>query len=223
MTDRGLDRLVNFGDAVVAIAITLLVLPLIDIHSAHPQDGLGQLVRRDTFVFVAFFLSFVVIGRLWMVHHELFEAVRAYDATLMRLHLLWLMTIAFLPFPTAMLGVRVSARGASGLYVGTLVLSSLCLSTMRWHVQRTPPLQRTDDDLRAIDGLRNSALFVVAFLAVIIVPGAGLWPMFVLLLDDPLGWWMNRRRARREAAAVPSATRNMDEGQTPPVAPRAGD
>src|ERR1700712_1272659 len=94
-TGRGLDRLVFFGDAVVAIAITLLVLPLIDLHSEHPAAGLGQLVHRDTFVFVAFFLSFVVIGRLWLVHHELFEFVRAYDTPMVQLHLLWLVTIAF--------------------------------------------------------------------------------------------------------------------------------
>src|SRR5918998_5814172 len=75
-TDRGLDRLVTFLDAVVAIAITLLVLPLVDVL---PDEGgtvpLGDLLAEEARRFVTFLLSFAVIAQLWLVHHRLVERV----------------------------------------------------------------------------------------------------------------------------------------------------
>jgi len=79
-TERGLDRLVTFLDAVVAIAITLLVLPLVEVLAElRPEDALADVIRADAGQFWAFLLSFAVIARLWLVHHRLVEQVAAYD------------------------------------------------------------------------------------------------------------------------------------------------
>ena len=79
-TERGLDRFVTFLDAVIAIAITLLVLPLADaIGTTGGGRDLATLLSEQAGRFGAFFLSFVLIARLWLAHHRILESVGAYD------------------------------------------------------------------------------------------------------------------------------------------------
>src|SRR5437868_654279 len=104
--DLALDRLVFFSDAVFAIAITLLVL---EIRIPHLPRGVTIAEAWREFwtlwpSFFAFALSFFVIGRFWMGHHERFRPLRHFDDRLMWPNLLYLMTIAFMPFSTAFLG-----------------------------------------------------------------------------------------------------------------------
>ena len=70
-TARGFDRLVFFSDAVAAIAITLLILPLVD--GVSKQGSLSNLLDADRDRFLAFLLSFLVIARFWTIHHSLFD------------------------------------------------------------------------------------------------------------------------------------------------------
>jgi uncharacterized membrane protein len=77
-THEGLDRLITFLDAVVAIAITLLVLPLVDLLAgAAPGTDLAAVLAGNAGQFGAFLLSFAVIARLWWTHHRLGEQVGA--------------------------------------------------------------------------------------------------------------------------------------------------
>jgi uncharacterized membrane protein len=76
-TTRGLDRLVFFTDAVTAIAITLLVLPLVDsvTEAAHAGLSAEQFIGNNVAAIAGFALSFLVIARLWIAHHSTFEHV----------------------------------------------------------------------------------------------------------------------------------------------------
>lgn len=128
--DLALDRLVFFSDAVFAIAITLLVLeievPSLPVH-ASVASSLQALVDLAP-SFFAFALSFLVIGRFWMGHHERFRALRHYDARLMWPNLLYLMAIAFMPFATAFLGRNLGHFIPALLYnVSMLVVSLLAM------------------------------------------------------------------------------------------------
>ncbi|WP_226359000.1 TMEM175 family protein [Pseudonocardia sp. ICBG601] len=98
----GLERLTFFSDGVFAIAITLLVLPLTDAEIEPGPVGpqLLELLPR----MLTFLLSFAVIGRYWTIHHRLFARFDRADARLMTLNLGYLFGIAFLPFPTSLLG-----------------------------------------------------------------------------------------------------------------------
>lgn len=94
------ERTVFFSDAVFAIAMTLLVL---DLHAPPDlaQDRLGAVLVEALPGFLAYALSFAVIGAAWMNHHSKFAVIRRYDQGLQWLNLLVLFFVALLPMPTS--------------------------------------------------------------------------------------------------------------------------
>src|SRR5437660_9370808 len=99
-----MDRLMFFSDGVFAIAITLLVLQITVPIPGLSEHQLGDALRHLGPKYFGFVLSFLVIGRYWMAHHRVFEYIKRFDMPLVWLNLAFLLLIAFLPFPTAVLG-----------------------------------------------------------------------------------------------------------------------
>ena len=221
-SQRGLDRIVVFADAVVAIACTLLVLPLVDLATQDAGVPGGRLLSNHIGQLGAFALSFVVIARLWVAHHRLFERVGAYDTALIWLTLIWLFTVAFLPFPTAILA-RQSGRAASMRYIGTLLVSSVALASTAAWASAHPELQRTaepDDEIDQIDAPHwtTAVLLVVAFAVAALAPGASVWPLLLLLLSAPIDWMRRRGSAHTRSSAV-GDTERIVESATPEPSP----
>ena len=213
-SQRGLERMIAFSDAVVAIACTLLVLPLVDLAGQLDTAEVGSLLSDHLAQFGAFALSFVVIVRFWLAHHRIFEQVGGYDAMIMRLNLFWLFTIAFLPFPTALLATQ-SRTAASVLYVATLLASSATLAaTVAW-VASHPSLQRPGETVDA-ERWTMPALLLVALILTATVSGASVWPLLLLLLTGPIEA-LRRRRARRTRPPGPRT------GTEPAPVPSTGD
>ena len=71
----------NFSDATVAIAITVLMLPLVDIALEIEKLSLGDLLAANLGTIIAFAITFAVIARLWFSHHRLFEAASEWAST----------------------------------------------------------------------------------------------------------------------------------------------
>jgi predicted permease len=87
-TERGFDRIVNFSDATVAIAMTLLVLPLVDFGGETGEhDSLWELLSENYTAIFAFVLSFLVIWSMWVNHHRVMEYFADYDSRVLFLHL----------------------------------------------------------------------------------------------------------------------------------------
>lgn len=99
-------RVLAFSDGLFAIAMTLLIVSvaipeLADHNSVHElADRLHEL--RDSFI--SFFISFAVIGRYWYAHHQFVSLLQRMDPGLIGLNLVYLAFVAFLPFPTGLLG-----------------------------------------------------------------------------------------------------------------------
>jgi uncharacterized membrane protein len=132
---RALDRIVFFSDAVFAIAITLLVL---DIHVPEIPERLvdEQLPGRLLALwpkYLSYVLSFVVILMYWMAHHITFRAIKRYDRTLIWLNSLFLMCIAFLPFPTSLLGEYGDNQLAVAIYAASVAVARLLLTAVWWY------------------------------------------------------------------------------------------
>ena len=100
------DRFAFFSDAVYAIALTLLVIgiavPTVEDVGSSRQMWDVLLDHRQEFI--TFFVGFAVIGRYWLAHHCFVAVLRAVDARLMTVNLVYLAFVAFLPFPTALVG-----------------------------------------------------------------------------------------------------------------------
>jgi uncharacterized membrane protein len=99
-------RALAFSDGLFAIAMTLLVVSITVPHlkneaSVHElADALNDLSPA----LISFFISFAVIGRYWLAHHRFISLLEAMDQKLIGSNLVYLAFIAFLPFPTALLG-----------------------------------------------------------------------------------------------------------------------
>ena len=68
-SSRGFDRVVNFSDAVVAIAITILVLPLVDEASSIGHGDVNHFLAGIGAQVYVFVLSFAVIAYYWFLHY----------------------------------------------------------------------------------------------------------------------------------------------------------
>jgi uncharacterized membrane protein len=100
------ERFAFFSDAVYAIALTLLVVGIAvptveDIRSTSEMWDVLWDLRQE---FATFFVGFAVIGRYWLAHHRFVAVLKAIDSRLLTLNLIYLAFIAFLPFPTALVG-----------------------------------------------------------------------------------------------------------------------
>jgi TMEM175 potassium channel family protein len=93
------NRLEAFSDGVFAVAITLLVL---EIH-VPTGDHLWQELKDEWPSFASFFVSFWVIGIIWVNHHGLIDHLKRTDRAVLYLNLLVLMTVVFIPFSTALM------------------------------------------------------------------------------------------------------------------------
>jgi TMEM175 potassium channel family protein len=122
-----LERLIFFSDAVFAIAITLLI---IEVHPPRLGFGAGDrehliALANLTPSFVAFFISFFVIGAFWMGHHRAFSLSRHWSPTLLFPNILMLAAIVFMPFATAYMGTNMGERVPTVLYDVVLFVTGL--------------------------------------------------------------------------------------------------
>ena len=103
--ERDPARLVFFSDAVFAIAVTLLVLEI------RPPQDTGHLLHGLAALwpsYLAYAISFLLIGQVWANHHVMFDHIRSADRTVLFLNTVLLMDLAFLPFAAAVLSAAFS-------------------------------------------------------------------------------------------------------------------
>ncbi|KQX75721.1 MULTISPECIES: TMEM175 family protein [Aeromicrobium] len=187
-SSRGVDRLLAFGDATVAIAMTLLVLPLVDVAQDAGDVPVGDLLDDHSFELVSFVLSFVVIAAFWVIHHDMYDDVESTVPHLVAANLAWLATIVFLPFPTALLGSATDERLVHGIYIGTLVATSATLTWQRFLLVRhaaSPASHQAPVSL---------ILVTTAFVVAVALPAVGLWSLLLLLLERPVRHVLASRR-----------------------------
>jgi uncharacterized membrane protein len=133
------NRLEAFSDGVFAIAITLLVLEIaIPVEKGEGTHLLSGLLHEWP-VYLAYFISFMTIGAVWMEHSALVDALDHIDGVFMRLNLVLLLFCAFLPFPTRIMsefaGDIPGERVAVVLYGLVLLMMTLMLLIMGRHAE----------------------------------------------------------------------------------------
>ncbi|MFE9690131.1 TMEM175 family protein [Micromonospora sp. NPDC005806] len=189
--ERTLQRVTAFTDAGVAIALTLLVLPLVDFADASTaRQSVAQLFAEHLGDVLSFAVSFLVIALFWRTHRHLYEQLVDYDERLLILNTMWLMAVVFLPFPTARLFVETRLRTDSAvLYLSKMLVISLLALAQAWWVARRPELRAASSPgtPRALmPPIALSVTFAVATLVAFTSPTAGLLVLVCLPLAQLL-------------------------------------
>ena len=109
----GKGRLEAFSDGVFAIAITLLVLDF----AIHPPGSPLHQVLHIWPSFVAYLISFLTIGAAWLGHTALTDRLARTDSVFLRLNLLLLLAVTFLPFPTGLVGEALREPSSERVFV----------------------------------------------------------------------------------------------------------
>ena len=183
---RDLERLLTFVDAVVAIAITLLVLPLAEVGQEIGDAGAAELLEAHSDDLLGFVLSFVVIARLWLAQHHTVSTLERQSPPVIWLLLAWSFTIVFLPFPTSLVAATDHDPVAKILYVGTMAISSLLLGIIAWVIRNDDGLRDTDRKPELAPAIGVTSGFLIALVVMLAFPDTGYWPLLLLLLVDPV-------------------------------------
>jgi uncharacterized membrane protein len=169
----GRGRTESFSDGVIAIAITLLVLE-IRVPVVGPHETLAHALGQQWPKYAAFVVSFVTIGIMWINHHAMFQNIANIDRRLAIVNLGLLMTISFVPFPTAVVGdyVRSPTNGriAAALYGASMLAVGFGFVAMWMYLRAHPELRvAASTDERITHALRRTAVGPLCYVVAIVV------------------------------------------------------
>src|SRR5438045_6602697 len=128
-------RLEAFSDGVFAIAITLLVLDLaVPARAETPVNGLAAHLGRQWPSYVAYLVSFLIIGIIWVNHHTVFDKVRFVDRPVLFANLGLLLVVSVIPFPTHLMAEYLTAGSdshvAAAIYSATMLAMGSAYSVL---------------------------------------------------------------------------------------------
>jgi uncharacterized membrane protein len=188
-------RVVAFSDGVFAIAMTLLVLGL-----EVPQDAssLGDALLDQDSSLWSYALSFAVLAKLWLDHHELYSGFERFDRRLMTLNLVYLAWVALVPFTSNVLGDYGADSVAVAVYAASIAGVALTLNVQLTYAYRHGMLR---DDAREVarrewapGGIAAALVFLVSIPVAVVNPVAG---MATWVLALPIGDRLGEPFARR--------------------------
>jgi len=163
-------RLEAFSDGVFAIAATLLIL---DVHRAPGSVAHGLLNAWPSYT--AYAISFLTIGIIWANHNTVFSQIARVDRAFLMINVVFLMVVAFSPFPTRVLAstLRDGGRAGAFLYGLTFTLMAIAYGGLWLYASHDGRLLRDDADPKTVSGITRSfapgsLLYVTAMLSALI-------------------------------------------------------
>ena len=170
-------RLEAFSDGVFAVAITLLVL---EIH-VPAGENLWHDLKEEWPSFASFFVSFWVIGIIWVNHHGVFDHLKRADRGVLYLNLLLLMTVVFIPFSTALMAEHLKSGAdeevAALVYSGAFLALAVAFGFLWTYITRNREalgVELTDEQVRrtTLVFLLGNPFYAVAVVCAFISPAA---------------------------------------------------
>ena len=158
------DRLESLADGIFAFAMTLLVinLHLPEISAIHSQMELIRYLSQQWVIILSYILSFILLGITWTGHQAQFIHLKQTNHIHNWLHILYLMTIAAIPFSTGLLGEFGKYPIAQALYGFNLLLGSLFMLLLWWWADHSGLIDETNTDRYFIQ-LRYRRLIIAPF------------------------------------------------------------
>ena len=196
-------RMEAFSDGVFSIAATLLVL---DIAIHPPGTALEQVLQAWPF-YLAYVVSFLTIGAAWLGHSQLTDRLTRTDPLLLRINLLVLLVVAFLPFPTKLVAGALHSNSNERVFVTMYGLTLLAIRALgfaldsyarREHLSSPPEAgaEQQDEPLELLPVLGG---YLIAILIGLVAPRVAVAVYFAvalyMILFEALP--LNRSRAHR--------------------------
>jgi uncharacterized membrane protein len=153
-------RLEAFADGVFAIAATLLILN-VDVQIPGDVEDLGASVLHIWPSYLAYAVSFVTIGIMWVNHHTLMTQIDRTDRRFLFANIGLLLCIAFVPFPTRLVAEHIrgdGARDAALVYGFTMVATAIMFSVTWFYASGRHRLLRADANPAVVSGISRSYL-----------------------------------------------------------------
>ena len=153
-------RVEAFADGVFAIAATLLILN-VDTQIADDVPDLGEKLLHIWPSYLAYAVSFVTIGIMWVNHHTVMSQLEKVDRRFLVATVGLLMCIAFVPFPTRLVAENIrgdNAEPAALAYGFTMVATAIMFNITWFYASRGKRLLRADADPAVVSGLSRSYL-----------------------------------------------------------------
>jgi uncharacterized membrane protein len=197
------ERLVLFTDAVVAIALTLLVLPLVETVATEASGRtLVELLDEHLDQVGAFALSFAVIFHFWWDHHRVFGHVSTLPLPLVLWSVLWIFSIVLLPIPTAIITEYSPSPAGVAMYGGALLLASGSMTMLALLIYRRPDVSDNRPPLTRDELLAAVAAFATQLVATtvgaIFADTINYWAFLLMFLTGPLERLVKARWQNRE-------------------------
>jgi uncharacterized membrane protein len=153
-------RLAAFADGVFAIAATLLILT-VDGAVGGVGIDLGAELKHAWPSYLAYVVSFMTIGIMWINHHTIMDPVERVDRRFLLANLGLLMCIAFVPFPTRLMAEHIRGAGAESAalaYGFTFTTTAVFFNAVWLYASRGGRLLRADCDPRVVAGITRTYL-----------------------------------------------------------------
>jgi uncharacterized membrane protein len=178
------DRLEALADGIFAFAMTLLVLNLVIPEMKQATDEtLLAILLSEGHRFYKYALAFILLGILWVVHHQQFNYIHNADATLIWVNIVILMFIALMPFSTDLIGDYAETKVA-GIFFCLNLFFIGTLYTCNWIYASRHYLVATNMDAESVRraGRRNMATPMVSILAILLTLFVPEWSLLTFLL-----------------------------------------
>jgi uncharacterized membrane protein len=151
---EGTTRLETFSDGVFAIAATLLILDV-------KLTGQGSVTHQFVHAwpsYAAYAISFATLGIIWVNHHAVFEQIDRVDRVFLFINVLFLMVIAFIPFPTRVLAeeLRTGSKAAAFAYGLTFTAMAISYGALWFYASVGRRLIAEGADQRVVSGISRS-------------------------------------------------------------------
>jgi uncharacterized membrane protein len=205
------ERLTFFADAVIAIAITLLALDL-PVPTGETNRQLLHSVGEHTASYLAFLVSFLVVGAHWRGHHRVFRYVTLLGGQLPRLTMYWLLMQVITPFATRVLTENGAFQVRFTFYALVQATSGLIFLLMLRELRRHRLLRADTPPNLLTDATWRTSMLAAAFLISI--------PLSFVSKPVAYGCWalipLSRGLMRRVATSRRRAGRTADRPSTRP-------
>lgn len=183
-----LDRTIALSDGIFAFALTLLVLSISvpDIPSGSSSSELWTALKGRDQEMISYLVSFAVIGSFWVRHHKFCGTLKAVDGPFLVINLIYLATIAFVPYPTQILG-DFQNSAAFAFYATAIALSILVSAVLAEYARRAGlvAVKESDAELTAkrVDGYSVIGGFLISIPLVLLT--GELWLGYLCWIIGP--------------------------------------